>query len=113
MTSKLVFGYSLIVMLALTDGAVCDESYLQQASSAEANPAFVEQLPETSVMPAHQLPTNRRATPRKQRRASRTQANVRLVSSIFPNVGNGVTERAAPAPTDGHLPTVGSGTVSR
>ena len=113
MTSKLVAGYSLIVMLALTDGAVCDESYLQQAPSAETNPAFVEQLPETSVMPAPQPPANRRTTPRKPRQASRAQAKVRLASSIFPNVGNGVTEWAAPAPTDGHLPTVGSGTVSR
>ncbi|MDK4705760.1 MULTISPECIES: hypothetical protein [unclassified Rhizobium] len=111
MTSRLVAGYSLIAILALTDGAVCDESYLQQAPSAEANPAFVEQLPETSVMPVS--PANRRVMPQKPRRASRTQANVRLASSIFPNVGEGVTERAAPAPTDGHLPTVGSGTVSR
>jgi len=111
MTSRLVAGYSLIAILALTDGAVCDESYLQQAPSAEANPAFVEQLPETSVMPVS--PANRRVMPHKPRQASRTQANVRLASSIFPNVGEGVTERAAPAPTDGHLPTVGSGTVSR
>ncbi|OEC94773.1 hypothetical protein [Rhizobium sp. YK2] len=113
MTSRLVVGYSLIAMLALTDGAVCDESYLQQAPSAEANPAFVEQLPETSVMPVPRSPINRRVMPHKQRQASRTQANVRLAGSIFPNVGNGVTERAAPAPTDGHLPTVGAGAVSR
>ncbi len=113
MMSKLIVGYALIVILALADGAVCDESYLQQAPSLEANPAFVEQLPETSVMPAAQPPANRRVMPHKPRQASRTQANVRLASSIFPNVGNGVTERAAPAPTDGHLPTVGSGTVSR
>lgn len=113
MTSKLVAGYSLIVMLALSDGAVCDESYLRQAPSAEANPAFVEQLPETSVMPSSQPPANRRTTPHKPRQASRAQANVRLAGSVFPNVGNGVTERAASAPADGHLPTVGSGTVSR
>ncbi|MGY5776557.1 hypothetical protein [Rhizobium sp. LEGMi135b] len=113
MTSKLVAGYSLIIMLALSDGAACDESYLQQAPSAETNPAFVEQLPETSVMPAHQPPANRRTTPHRPRQASGAQAKVRLANSVFPNVGNGVTERAAPAPTDGHLPTVGSGTVSR
>jgi len=106
-------GYSLIVMLTLTGSAMSGESYLQQAPSAETNPAFVEQLPETSVMPAAQPPANRRAAPRRPRHASRTQAPIQLANSIFPSVGSGVTERAAPAPTDNRLPTVGAGAVGR
>ncbi|MFK0165002.1 hypothetical protein [Rhizobium sp. NPDC090279] len=111
MTSRLIVGYSLIAMLALTDSAVSDESYLQQAPSVQSNPAFVEQLPETSVMPSSPPPANRRAAPHRPRQASRTQAPVQLANSIFPSVGSGVTERAAPAPTDNRLPTVGRGTV--
>ncbi|RKD67602.1 hypothetical protein BJ928_1053 [Rhizobium sp. WW_1] len=111
MTSKLIAGYSLIAMLTLTGGAVSGESYLQQAPSAETNPAFVEQLPETVVMPASRPPAIRRTASHRPKQVSRTRTQIQLANSVFPSVGSGVTERAAPAPTDNRLPTVGPGAV--
>lgn len=113
MTPMIITGYSLIVVLALNDTVVSGESYLQQAPSATGNPAFVEQLPETPVTPAPQPPVNRRVQSHKPRQAPRPQPQTLLANSIFPNVGGGVTERAAPGPADSRLPTVGPGTVGR
>ncbi|MFT3999212.1 MAG: hypothetical protein QM684_03180 [Rhizobium sp.] len=111
MAPMIIAGYSLVTVLALSDGAVFGESYLQQAPATNTNPAFVEQLPETSVVPAIQPPTNSRTSPHKSKQPPRARPHTLLANSVFPSVGSGVTERAAPGPLDNRLPTVGAGTV--
>ncbi|TXI03183.1 MAG: hypothetical protein E6Q76_14160 [Rhizobium sp.] len=111
MAPVIIAGYSLVAMLAFSESLVFGESYLQQAPPTNTNPAFVEQLPETLVVPAFQPPANSRAASHKPKRAPQARAQTLLASSIFPSVGSGVTERAAPGPLDGQLPTVGPGTI--
>lgn len=113
MSSLILAGYSLATILSFSGGAVFGESYMQQTPSTGTNPAFIEQLPETAVMGAPERPTQRRGNQQRPKHLVRDRAQEPLVTSIFPNVGSGVTERAAPAPADNQLPTVGRGTVGR
>ncbi len=111
MMSMIIAKYSIVALFAVSGSPLFGESYLQQAPPEKTNPAFVEQLPETSVVPAPQLPTEHRKPPHRPRAAPSVRPQTALANSIFPSVGNGVTERAAPAPMDNSLPTVGQGTV--
>lgn len=112
MAPIIIAGYSLIAALALSESMIFGESYLQQAPAMNENPAFVEQLPETSIVPALQPPpANRRIQSHRPKRPAHARPQTLLANSIFPSVGSGVTERAAPGPLDNRLPTVGAGTV--
>ncbi|MDK4718510.1 hypothetical protein PH552_04010 [Rhizobium sp. CNPSo 3968] len=111
MTQMIIANHALVVLLALSESAVFGESYLQQAPPVETNPAFVEQLPETSVVPAPRPPADNRKLSHRPRQPPRARPPALLANSIFPSVGSGVTERSAPGPADNRLPTVGSGTV--
>ncbi len=111
MISIIIAKYSLVALLAMGGSPLFGESYLQQAPPERTNPAFVEQLPETSVVPAPQLPTEHRKPWHKPRPTPNARPQIALTNSLFPSVGSGVTERAAPAPADSSLPTVGQGTV--
>ncbi|MBB6486269.1 hypothetical protein [Rhizobium lusitanum] len=111
MMLTIIANYSLVTLLAVSSGALFGESYLQQAPPEKTNPAFVEQLPETSVVPAAQPPTQHRKLSHRPKTTPTVRSQTALANSIFPNVGSGVTERAAPGPGDNSLPTVGQGTV--
>jgi hypothetical protein len=86
-----------------------DESFISQMPPGGPNLAFVEQLPETAI-----VPTTGPAEPQKKaaaRVASKrvSPKHVVAVHSIFPNIGNGVNARANSAAAGVVLPTVGGG----
>jgi hypothetical protein len=85
-----------------------NESSVFQMPSESASQAFVEQLPESVVVPVPGTPLPSQKTPKampKPRVAKRAIA----IHSIFPNVGAGVNARADAGQPSVQLPTVGGG----
>lgn len=108
MAYPLSAGFALIA-LTVAGAAVAndDEALISQMSVTDNNTAFVQQLPETAVVP---LPGPAKKIPKAERPAPKKVVK-RLVPvhSIFPNVGSGVGVTADSDPAGVQLPTVGAG----
>jgi hypothetical protein len=100
-------SYALFAIVASGAGLVYDETSMPQLPPGASNPAFVEQLPETVVVPTTPPTPSRPVTQKKVRQAN--PKHVVTFHSIFPSIGAGVNARTDPAPTDSRLPTVGGG----
>ncbi len=101
---------TLAMLMLLTSGiasAQDGESSVYQMPSESPSQAFVEQLPETAVVPVPDTPPAASKTVKPRPKPQLAQR--KPINSIFPNVGTGVNARVDAGATAVQLPTVGGG----
>ncbi len=100
-------GYALFAVVATSFGVADDgETSISQMPPSMNSPAFVEQLPETAVVPVPGADVEKQRPKKTIRKVVAKHAPP--VHSIFPTVGGGVNVEAGGTPAV-HLPTVGGG----
>lgn len=110
MNSLASTSFALFFFLA-SGAAIAEdgESTIFQMPSEGASQAFVEQLPETAVVPVPGTVVPSPKPPKAAKPRSPSPKRAVAYHSIFPNVGTGVNARADAGQPSVHLPTVGDG----